>query len=120
MRFLLDMGVSPKVAAFLQSKGHDALHLNDEGLNYLPDEEIIIKAFNEHYIILTADMDFGYLLAINNIRQVSLIQFRVSDFTPANIQNKLDLVFEKFADQLDGDFIITVEDNRIRFRRLPI
>lgn len=75
---------------------------------------------NEHRIILTADMDFGQLLALNKLQQVSVIQFRVSDFTSANIKNKLELLFGKFSNQLDGDFIITIEDSRIRFRKLQI
>ncbi|MDB5029803.1 MAG: hypothetical protein JWP71_524 [Mucilaginibacter sp.] len=65
-------------------------------------------------------MDFGQLLALNKSKQASVIQFRTSDFTPANIKSKLEILFEKFSNQLDGDFIITIEDNRIRFRKLPL
>ena len=114
------MGIASKVAIWLKSLGHDSIHLNDEGLYSLADEDIIEKAINEKRIILTADMDFGQLLSINSIRSVSVIQFRVSDFTPQNIIIKLELLFEKFADQLNSEFIITVEDNRIRYRKLPI
>jgi predicted nuclease of predicted toxin-antitoxin system len=113
------MGISSRVAAWLKNQGHDAVHLNDEHLFHLPDKLIIEKAITEDRIILTADMDFGQLLALNKFRQASIIQFRVSDFT-ANIENKLNLLFEKFSDQFDEDFLITVEDNRIRYRKLPI
>jgi hypothetical protein len=65
-------------------------------------------------------MDFGQLLALNKSQQVSLIQFRISNFKPAVVKNKLELLFDKSHNQLDGDFIITVEDERIRFRNLPI
>jgi predicted nuclease of predicted toxin-antitoxin system len=114
------MGISASIAAWLKAQGHDAVHLNDENLNSLPDDIIIEKAINEHRIILTSDMDFGQLLALNKSQQVSLIQFRISNFKPAVVKNKLELVFDKFHNQLDGDFIITVEDERIRFRNLPI
>lgn len=120
MRFLLDMGIAANVALWLKNQGHDAIHLNDENLYTLEDDSIIEKAIDEDRIIITSDMDFGQLLALNRFRQASVIQFRTSDFTPVNIQNKLELLFTKFSNQLDGDFIITIEDNRIRFRKLPI
>ena len=44
MRFLADMGISPKTAAFLANLGHDAVHLNEQGLHSLPDPEILEKA----------------------------------------------------------------------------
>ena len=94
--------------------------MNDENLFQLPDKAILEKAVREDRIILTADMDFGQLLALNKSQQASVIQFRVSDFTPDNIESKLELLFKKFADELDGNFLITIEDYRIRYRRLPI
>src|SRR5580692_8470870 len=99
------MGISGSIATWLKSQGHDAVHLNDEKLHSLSDKLIIEKAINEKRIILTADMDFGQLLALNKSQQASVIQFRTSDFTPANIKNKLQLLFEQFSDQLTGDFI---------------
>ena len=120
LRFLLDMGIASRIALWLKNQGHEAIHLNDENLFRLPDKAILEKAMSENRIILTADMDFGQLLALNKSQLASVIQFRVSDFTPDNIERKLELLFEKFADQLDGNFLITIEDYRIRYRRLPI
>lgn len=114
------MGISQSISLWLKYQGHDAVHLNDEGLFKLPDLSIIEKAILEKRIIVTTDMDFGHLLALNKSHEVSVIQFRTSTFTSANIRNKLETLFEGFANQLDGDFIITIEDNRTRFRKLPI
>ena len=36
MRFLADMGVSPRVVDWLRAQGHDARHLREEGLQRLP------------------------------------------------------------------------------------
>ncbi len=120
MRFLLDMCISKSIALWLNSQQHNAIHLNDENLNTLPDLLIIEKAISEDRIILTSDMDFGHLLAFDKSKPASVIQFRTSSFTSATIKTKLELLFEKFSDQLDGYFIITVEDERIRYRKLPI
>lgn len=120
MRFLLDMGISKSVAAWLKANGHDAVHLNDENLHTLPDNAILQKASLEKRIILTSDTDFGQLLALSNFQQASVIQFRTSSFTPDNIRSKLELVLKEFAADLDNEFIITIEDTRFRYRRLPI
>ena len=35
MKFLADMGLARSTVAFLRSRGHDAVHLRDEGLQRL-------------------------------------------------------------------------------------
>ncbi len=45
---------------------------------------------------MTSDMDFGQLFADTKLDKISLIQFRVSDFTATSIINKLQLIFENF------------------------
>jgi len=114
------MGISQSVASWLKNIGHDAVHLNDESLHQLKDLSILEKAIAEKRTVITTDMDFGQLLAFSKHSRASVIQFRTSIFTPLNIREKLELVFERFSDQLDEGYIITVEDNRIRFRKLPI
>jgi predicted nuclease of predicted toxin-antitoxin system len=102
LRFLLDMGISQSVASWLKSRGHEAVHLNDEGLFKLEDSFILEKAINENRIILTTDLDFGQLLAINRLTKPAVIQFRTSDFSHVTVRKKLELLFEDFSNQLDG------------------
>ncbi len=64
MRFLADMGVAPKVVAWLKEQGHDAWHLAERGLERLPDPEIFGRAAEEQRIVLTFDLDFGEILAL--------------------------------------------------------
>lgn len=44
MKFLADMGISLRTVMWLRSRGDDVVHLRDEGLQRLPDNEILIKA----------------------------------------------------------------------------
>jgi predicted nuclease of predicted toxin-antitoxin system len=67
------MGIAMSVASWLNSLGHNAIHLNEEGLHQLQDNLIISKALTENRIIITADMDFGHLLALNKSDLVSVI-----------------------------------------------
>lgn len=43
MRFLADMGISQRTIEWLRRQGHEALHLREEHLERLPDEEILVK-----------------------------------------------------------------------------
>jgi len=44
MKFLADMGISPKTVAFLRSLVAEAAHLHEQGLDQLPDRAILDKA----------------------------------------------------------------------------
>jgi len=70
MRFLADMGVDARVVQWLKERGHDALHLRDEGLHRLPNGEIFNKAAREHRVLLTFDLDFGEIVALTKGRTV--------------------------------------------------
>jgi predicted nuclease of predicted toxin-antitoxin system len=59
VKFLADMGISLKTVAFLHALGHDAVHLADQGLERLPDRDIVAKARQEGRILLVHDLGFG-------------------------------------------------------------
>jgi predicted nuclease of predicted toxin-antitoxin system len=65
MKFLADMGISPRTVTWLRKQGYDAVHLNEQGLERLSDEAILSKARKEERVVLTLDLDFSYLLAIS-------------------------------------------------------
>ena len=45
MKFLADMGISLRTVEWLREQSYDTLHLRDQGLQRLPDGEIIEKAY---------------------------------------------------------------------------
>ena len=63
VRILVDMSVDIRVADWLRSQGHDAVHLRDEGLHRMPNGEIFAKALSEDRIVVTSDLDFGEIVA---------------------------------------------------------
>jgi len=62
VKFLADMGISPKTIAFLHALGHDAVHLSEQGLERLPDPEIVAKAHQESRVLLVHDLVLGNCL----------------------------------------------------------
>ena len=120
MRFLADMGVSQRVAEWLRSKGHDATHLRDEGLQRLPNGEIFAKAIGENRIVLTFDLDFGEIVAGSHGQLASVIVFRLRNGRSANVVARLEDALLKAAAPLQAGAIVIVEESRIRVRQLPI
>jgi predicted nuclease of predicted toxin-antitoxin system len=73
VKFLADMGLALSTVAFLRARGRDAVHLRDQGLKRLSDEEIVEKARAEGRVILTHDLDFGQIVAVSRTRVPSVI-----------------------------------------------
>ena len=61
MKFLANMGISPLTVKWLHGLGHEAVHLHELGFDRWADADILGKAREESWIILTSDLDFGDL-----------------------------------------------------------
>ena len=59
MKFLADMGLAHSTVAFLRNQEYDAVHLRDEGLQRLDDEEIVKKIFDQ-VVPFLSDLNFEY------------------------------------------------------------
>jgi predicted nuclease of predicted toxin-antitoxin system len=120
MRLLIDNALSPQVAAGLAAGGYDVLHVRDIGMQAAKDEEILKRAGSEDRIIVSADTDFGTLLALRMANKPSFVLLRCSVHRPKEQLTILAANLPVVADALEEGAIVVVEDDRIRIRRLPI
>ena len=76
MRFLVDENLSPKLAGLLQSDGHDVVHVRDIGLASSTDQTVIDTARARDRVLVSADSDFGTLLARSGATSPSFLLIR--------------------------------------------
>jgi len=120
MKLLADVGISMATVHALRQQGHDIVHLREQGLQRLPDPEIMEKARAEGRIVLTFDLDFADLLALGVSDSPSVVIFRLRDETPVSVNPRLLEVLDERSRELETGALIVVEDSRYRMRRLPI
>jgi predicted nuclease of predicted toxin-antitoxin system len=121
MRFLVDNPVSAVVAETLRTSGHDAIHVRDYGLQAAADPAVLQRASQENRIVITADTDFGLLLARLGTRKPSVILLHHSLSHRPTDQAKL--LLDNLGDlesALDEGSLIVLERGRARIRSLPI
>ena len=120
MKFLADMGISPRVVEELRQKGYDAVHLSDEHLHRMVDGDILEKACRENRILLTHDLDFGELLAASGENLPSVIIFRLKDMRAANVNRHLFSILKGHLEPLKAGAVLSVSEQKVRIRVLPI
>ena len=86
----------------------------------MTDEEILLKARRERRVLLTMDLDFGYLLAVGGEQLPSVILFRLSDERSEVVNARLVEILARCEPDIDAGAIVSVSDTAVRVRRLPI
>lgn len=115
MRFLVDENTGPKVARWLKEQGYEVYSVYEQARG-LDDESIIQKAFNENYVLITNDKDFGEKVYRENYKHNGIILLRLEDERPEIKIEVLKLLFENYSNRLADNFVVVTE-TKVRFAR---
>lgn len=120
MRLLIDECLSARLCDMLANAGHDVVHGRDLGLLGTPDAEVMAAAVEHDRVLVSADTDFGELLAKSGAVVPSVVLLRRPDKTPESQADVLTANLPAVEADLAAGAIVVILTDRLRIRRLPV
>jgi predicted nuclease of predicted toxin-antitoxin system len=121
MKLLLDENLSPALSRFLIEDGYDVVHVRDRGLASVTDDVVRALAAAEERVLISADTDFGTLLARSGASEPSVVLVRRAVGRRASQQARLHIAnLPVVQDELAEGAVVVLGEKTIRIRRVPI
>ncbi|HSM83061.1 MAG TPA: DUF5615 family PIN-like protein [Nodosilinea sp.] len=115
MRFLVDENTGVVVSWWLRSLGYEVFSVYEEARG-ADDDAILRKAFDENWILITSDKDFGEKVYRDRQPHRGVIFLRLEDERSANKVVVLQRLLESYPDQISDNFVVATE-KRVRFAK---
>lgn len=115
MRFLVDENTGVVVSRWLRNLGHEVFSVYEEARG-ADDDTILQKAFNENWILITSDKDFGEKVYRERQPHRGIIFLRLEDERSTNKVAVLQSLLKNYSDQVADNFVV-VNEKRVRFAK---
>lgn len=110
MRFLIDAQLPPALAAYLISRGHEALHVAELGMVSARDREIWNRAAEQGAVIVTKDEDFVTMQALGP-QGPPVIWIRIGNVTKRALLRHLAAALPSVLTALErGETVVQISD----------
>lgn len=120
MKLLLNMNLPRDLCEPLAKLGCECAHVRDLGMSSSDDEQIVRHARASGQTILTHDLDYGDLLAFSGESGPSVVIFRMRDVSLQHLVERFTAAWPEVQGHLNRGAVVTIGDQGIRVRRLPI
>ena len=121
MKLLVDQDLPHRLAALLTQVGHDAVHVRGLELATAPDHVILDKAVDDDRAIVSADTDFGALLAARRATRPSVLLVReIVELRPTELARRIDAQHHSLEPYLHTGAIVAFTPEGVRVRSLPL
>jgi predicted nuclease of predicted toxin-antitoxin system len=121
VKFLVDENLSPRIAELLTKAGQDSVHVRDLQATSAPDSTIMTLALADGRVIISADTDFGALLAQARATEPSVILVReLLELRPPDLVNIILNHLDVLETHLQAGAIAAFTTSGIRVRALPL
>jgi len=84
------------------------------------DDEILDFSARESRVVVTFDADFHQLMAARRTTQPSVVRIRTTGLSGHDVADTIEHIVSTYVDELSRGVLITVRDERVRVRRLPL
>ena len=115
MRFLVDECTGPAVARWLREQQHKVFSVYEQARG-IDDDVIIQKAFEENWILITNDKDFGEKVYRDKRLHRGVVLLRLDDERAPSKIDVLRRLLRDYADRLADHFVVVTETT-VRFAR---
>ncbi len=112
---MVDENTGVVVSRWLRSLGHEVFSVYEEARG-TDDDTILQKSFNENWILITSDKDFGEKVYRERQPHRGIIFLRLEDERSANKVAVLQSLLESYSDQVADNFVVATE-KRVRFAK---
>lgn len=120
MRLLLDQGLPRTAVALLRHAQLEAVHVAEIGMAQAEDRDILAYAHANQCVVVTLDADFSTLLAMSGASGPSTVRMRMQGLKGEALASWLMTIVGRFESELNSGVILTIDEKRVRLRRLPI
>jgi len=120
VRLLVDLNISPRTVALLRSVGHDVVRVNELIPPSATDAAIVDAARVASRTIITQDLDFSAIVVLSGRRRPSVISLLLASSRVERVNARLEEVLTTLESDVEAGAIVTVEDERVRVRTLPV
>jgi predicted nuclease of predicted toxin-antitoxin system len=115
VRFLVDENGGLVLPNWLRSQGHEVFSVY-ENARGIDDDEVIQKAFDENWILISSDKDFGDKVFREQRPHRGVILLRLENENSANKIALLQRLLTEYPEQLSDNFVVVTE-KLVRFAR---
>ena len=115
MKFLVDECTGPSVASWLSDIGHEVFSVYEDARG-AEDDLILQKAFEENWILITNDKDFGDKVFRNGRLHKGVILLRLENERADSKIQVLSHLLKKYSDRLPNAFVVVTE-KQVRFAK---
>ncbi|MEL7072248.1 MAG: DUF5615 family PIN-like protein [Cyanobacteria bacterium J06581_3] len=115
MKFLVDECTGSAVARWLSSQGYEVYSVYDESRG-ISDDEILTKAYEEDWILITNDKDFGAIVYKEKRPHCGIIFLRLNSQRSKTKIDVISRLLTSYSSQLPNAFVVVTE-TLVRFTK---
>jgi len=120
LKFLANMNISPLTVEDLKKLGWDIVRVPEIMDIKSKDIQILTYAREHNRVVITQDLDFSSLLALNGYEKPSVINLRVDNARPDFVTNRIIEIVNELEKELGEGIVVSVDEISARYRSLPI